>query len=116
MRPFTLFLMVLWGALAFYTVRVGMTESWNLFPVFFGDIARWQWPGQFNFDFAILLFLAASWSAWRGGFTPGALALGLAAFVGGAGFMLPYLTYLAWKHDGDTATVLLGRHAKDRLT
>jgi hypothetical protein len=64
----------------------------------------------------MMLFLAASWTAWRGGFTPGSLALALVALVGGAGFMLPYLTFLAWKHDGDTAAILLGRHAKDRLS
>lgn len=115
MRPFYLFLMVLWGALVFYTARVGMTEGWNLFPVFFGDIARWGWPGQFNLDFAMMLFLSASWTAWRNGLTPGGLALGLVALVGGAGFMLPYLTYLAWTHRGDTAAILLGRNAKDRV-
>lgn len=112
MRPFYFFLMVLWGALAFYTVRVGMSEGWNLVPIFFGDIARWTWPGQFNLDFAMMLVLSASWTAWRGGFTPGSLALGLIAFVGGAGFLLPYLTYLAWRHGGETAAVLLGRRLK----
>ena len=112
-RPFYLFLMVLWGALAFYTARVVMTEGFGLFPIFFGAIADWTWPGQFNLDFTMMLFLSASWTAWRNAFSPIGLLLALAAFVGGAGFLLPYLTYLAAKHRGDTAAILLGTHSKE---
>ena len=112
MRPFYLFLMVLWGALAFYTGKVILDHGWNLFPIFLGDIARWEWQGQFNLDFTMMLFLAAAWTAWRNRFSVAGLGLALVAFVGGAGFLLPYLTYLSWKHDGDTAGVLLGANAK----
>ncbi|UVI39303.1 hypothetical protein [Qipengyuania spongiae] len=113
MKPFYLFLMLLWGALAFYTGYVVLHHGLNLFPDFFGDMAEWTWPGQFNLDFAMMLFLSASWTVWRNGFVPGAWALGLVAFFGGAGFLLPYLTYLAWKHDGDTGAVLLGRNIRE---
>ncbi len=116
MRPFYLFLMVLWGALAFYTGKVIADHGWNLFPVFFGDMARWEWPGQFDLDFAMMLFLSASWTAWRNRFSPAGWALSALAFVGGAGFMLPYLTYLAWRHGGDTASVLLGANSKEPAT
>jgi hypothetical protein len=116
MRPFYLFLMVLWGALAFYTGKVIADHGWNLFPIFFGDIARWEWPGQFNLDFTIMLFLSATWTAWRNRFSPAGLALAAIALVGGAGFLLPYLTYLAWKHEGVTADVLLGANFQDRTT
>ena len=113
MKPFYLFLMVLWGALAFYTGKVVADYGLNLFPYFLGDMAAWDWPGQFNLDFMMMLFLSASWTAWRNGFSAAGLALALIAFFGGAGFLLPYLTYLGWKHDGDTATVLLGAHRGD---
>jgi len=85
-------------------------------PVFFGDIAAWRWPGQFNLDFTMMLFLSASWTAWRNAFSALGLALALVAFVGGAGFMLPYLTYLAARHGGDSAAILLGVNARDRVS
>lgn len=108
MKPFYLLLMVLWGALAFYTGYVIVQDGINLFPYFFGDMTEWTWPGQFNLDFMMMLFLSASWTAWRNRFSMAGLALGAVAFFGGAGFLLPYLTYLAWKYDGDTAAVLIG--------
>ena len=114
MRPFYLFLMVLWGALVFYTGHVIGEHGINLFPQFFGDMARWNWAGQFNLDFAMMLFLSASWTAWRNRFAPSGLALAVVDFFGGAGFLLPYLTYLAYKHGGDTRAVLIGDKFKDR--
>lgn len=112
MRPFYLLLMAMWGALAFYTAQVIAAHGFNLFPDFFGDMAKWSWPGQFNLDFSLMLFLSASWTAWRNRFTPTGLALGVAAFFGGAGFLLPYLTYLSWRHAGDTVAILLGDNAR----
>jgi hypothetical protein len=116
MRPFYLLLMILWAVLVLYTGRVIADHGLGLFPVFFGDIARGEWPGQFNLDFTMMLFVSASWTAWRNGFSPSGWLLAAVAFVGGAGFLLPYLTYLAWKHRGDTATVLLGVRAKEPAT
>jgi hypothetical protein len=116
MKPFYLLLMALWGALAFYTGAVIAEHGINLFPWFFGDMARWAWPGQFNLDFTMMLFLSASWTAWRSGFSAAGIGLAVAAFFGGAGFLLPYLTYLAWKNGGDTAAILTGVNGKDRTT
>ena len=110
MKPFYLLLMVLWGALAFYTGHVISNHGMGLLEIFFGDIASWTWPGQFNLDFLLMLFLSASWTAWRNGFSPAGIGLAFLAFFGGAGFLLPYLTWLAWKHDGDTRLVLTGVH------
>lgn len=113
MRAFYLFLMVLWGVLAFYTGKVASVHGLGLLPIFFGDIAQWNWPGQFNLDFLMMLFLSASWTAWRNRFSPAGLILAVIAFFGGAGFLLPYLTYLAWKHNGDTSAILLGEDRKE---
>ncbi|MEW4449065.1 hypothetical protein [Qipengyuania sp. JC766] len=110
MRPFYFLLMAMWGALAFYTGHVILNHGINLFPDFFGDMSEWTWPGQFNLDFAMMLFLSASWTVWRSGFSIAGWALGIVAFFGGAGFLLPYLTYLAWKHRGDTTAILTGRN------
>ena len=109
MRPYYFLLMALWGGLAFYTGHVIAHHGMGLLPIFLGDIAGWTWPGQFNLDFSMMLFLSASWTAWRNAFSPAGLALAVVAFFGGAGFLLPYLTWLGWKHSGDTAAVLLGR-------
>jgi hypothetical protein len=112
MRPFYFFLMILWGVLAFYTGKVIGAEGVNLFPTFFGAITDWQWPGQFNLDFTLMLFLSASWTAWRNGFSVGGWVLAIVAFFCGAGFLLPYLTYLSWQHRGDTAAILRGQHSE----
>ena len=113
LKPFYLFLMVLWGALVFYTGYVAADQGLNLFAVFFGDMASWTWAGHFNLDFSMLLFLSASWTFWRSGFSATGFVLAAIAFVGGAAFLLPYLTYLSWKHDGNTAAALLGAHSKE---
>ena len=60
-----------------------------------------------------MLFLSACWTLWRNGPNAAGILLTVVAFFGGAGFLLPYITYLSWKHDGDFTAVLLGRHAKD---
>lgn len=108
MKPFSVVLMLLWLVLAVYTALVVGEHGLNLFPYFFGDMAALGWPGQFNLDFMLMLLLSAAWTAWRNGFGAAGWLLAVPAFFGGAGFLLPYLTYLAWKHDGDTAAVLLG--------
>jgi hypothetical protein len=39
------------AVLAVYTAVVIANHGWNLFPVFFGDMAAMGWAGQFNLDF-----------------------------------------------------------------
>lgn len=73
-------------ALTVYTALVIDRGGWDLLAVFFGDMAAIGWPGQFNLDFMGFLALSALWTAWRGRFAPGALALGGVAFF--------------WRHDG----------------
>ncbi|MDZ4372940.1 MAG: hypothetical protein U1C74_16140 [Phenylobacterium sp.] len=108
MIAFRVLLGLLWLALAAYTGVVVAAHGLNLLPVFFGDIARGGWPGQFNLDFLCFLILSALWTAWRNGFSAGALLLAVLAFFGGAGFLLPYLLYLSVRARGDMAAVLLG--------
>ncbi len=86
----------------------------NLLPIFFGDMNRVAWPGQFNLDFLCFLTLAGLWTAWRNRFSVGGLALGVVAFFAGSGFLLPYLLILTFQARGDMAQVLLGRHAPAR--
>ena len=111
MRLFQLLLIALWLALAIYTGVVIARHGIDLLPIFFGDMAKLAWPGQFNLDFLCFLVLSALWAAWRNGFSAGGLALALVAFFGGAGFLLPYLLWLTISTRGDMRRVLLGMRA-----
>ena len=108
MRGWAVFALALWAILVGYTSIVVARHGMGLLPIFFGDIARIEWPGQFNLDFTLMLTVSASWTAWRNRFRPGGLVLALLAFGFGAAFLLLYSSYLIFKHRGDPAAVLLG--------
>ena len=108
---FRLLIAALWLILLIYTAQVIAAHGMGLLPIFFGDIAKGNWPGQFNLDFLCFLILSALWTAWRNGFSAPALGLGVVALFGGAGFLLPYLLYLSVRHQGDLRGVLLGVRA-----
>ncbi len=111
MRAFQLLLIALWLLLVVYTGVVIARHGIDLLPVFFGDMAKVAWPGQFNLDFMCFLVLSALWTAWRSGFSARGLALALVAFFAGAGFLLPYLLWLTITARGDMRRVLLGVRA-----
>lgn len=108
MSAFRGFLVAAWVVLVAYTGIVVARHGLGFLPVFFGDIAAGQWPGQFNLDFSCFLLLSALWTAWRSGFSSAGMVLAIIAFVGGAGFLLPYLAVLTITTRGDMASVLLG--------
>lgn len=108
MTAFRALLIAWWVTIAGYTAVVVATHGLNLFPVFFGDIARLGWPGQFNLDFTSMLTLSALWVAWRHEFSGAGLALGLLAFFGGGFFLTAYLLIVSLATRGDVATLLLG--------
>ncbi|MBL8771774.1 MAG: hypothetical protein JNK30_10365 [Phenylobacterium sp.] len=109
MTGFRILLAAMWVTLLVYTGMVIAEHGMGLVPIFFGDIARMAWPGQFNLDFLLFLMLAGLWTAWRNDFSPLGLALAPVALFGGAGFMLPYLLLLTVQTGGDMRAVLLGR-------
>ena len=109
MRMFQLFLVAFLIALSVYTIRVISTDGLNLIAIFFGDISKMGWPGQFNFDFLGFLMISAVWTAWRNQFSPVGLGLASLAFFFGMGFLTIYLLFLTSKHSGDMKSVLLGQ-------
>lgn len=111
MAGFRVLLAAMWIALVAYTALVIGRDGLDIMPIFFGAIADGHWPGQFNADFTTFLVLSGVWTAWRGGFSGGALLLGLVAFFMGGGFLLAYLLWLSFRHHGDPARILLGVHA-----
>ncbi len=94
----------------FYTLAVGSANGWDLLPIFFGDILDVSWPGQFNFDFLMILVLSGLWTVWRNKFSPIGIFLGLLALVGGISFLAPYLLFLSFKENGNVRSILLGQN------
>ena len=103
------YLIAAWLVLAIYTGLVISDHGLNLLPIFFADMAKFGWPGQFNLDFMILLTISALWTAWRNGISPAGLGLAIIAFFGGAGFLLPYLLLLSIQTKGNVRHMLTGR-------
>jgi len=113
MRAFRILLGVIFVCIIIYTSIVGINHGWNLFPVFFGDMAAMTWVGQFNLDFMGFLTLSGLWLAWRHHFSPGGLALGMRGFFGGMSVLAPYLLFASYKAKGDMKVLLLGKVRAD---
>jgi len=109
MVAFRILLVIIISSVVGYTGIVGVNHGWNLFPVFFGDIADMTWPGQFNLDFVCLLTFSGLWLAWRHHFTLGGLALGLLGTFGGTMFLAPYLLIVSFRANGDMKEILMGK-------
>jgi len=109
MSAFRILLAIMITGILGYTGIVVVNHGWNLFPVFFGDMAAMTWPGQFNFDFMCFLALSGLWLAWRHHFSPGGLALGVLGFFGGIMVLAPYLFFASFKAKGDMKEILLGK-------
>lgn len=108
MGAFRIFLVCIFTAIVVYTVVVIANHGMGLFAVFFGDMAKMAWPGQFNLDFMGFLMLSGLWLAWRHHFSPPGLALGVLGLFGGAPVLAAYLFFASRQADGDWAQLLLG--------
>lgn len=108
MTLFRVFLVACLAVIVPYTAFVVSRHGLDLLPVFFGDIARMGWAGQFNLDFLALLLLAALWLAWRHGFGARGLVLAALVPVGGTPFLALYLLVQSVRTGGDMTALLLG--------
>ena len=115
MFAFRLLLFVLFVGVVGYTLVVVSEHGLGLFPVFFGDIARLGWPGQFNVDFMGFLALSAFWLAWRHHFSAAGIILGVLGFVGGIPVLTAYLLIVSTRGSGDVAELLMGKARAERL-
>ena len=91
-----------------YTIVVITNHGMGLIPIFFGDIGKMEWPGQFNLDFLGFLLLSGFWLAWRHHFSPVGLALGLLGVFGGVPVLCVYLLGASRSAGSDPAVLLLG--------
>lgn len=108
MTMFRLFLATSLVAIVAYTSVTIANHSWNLLPVFFGDMAEMGWPGQFNLDFMCFLALSALWVAWRHQFSAAGLGLAVVAFFGGMLFLSIYLLVHTGRAGCDMKVLLIG--------
>jgi hypothetical protein len=108
MVAFRLLLAAIFATVVVYTAVVIANHGMNLLPIFFGDIARMEWPGQFNLDFLGFLVLSAFWLSWRHHFSAGGLALGLLGLLGGVPVLTAYLLAASIAANGDAKVLLLG--------
>jgi hypothetical protein len=109
MNLFRILLIAIIATVGIYTVIVVANHGWGLLPIFYGDIAKMGWPGQFNMDFHAFLILGSVWLMWRHHFSPLGLFFGLCIFAGGAPFLCSYLLVASFQTKGDVKELLLGR-------
>ena len=115
MTGFRVLLIAIFGVLLVFTSVVIGAHGWGLMPIFFGDIAKMQWPGQFDLDFMFMLTLSALWVAWRHAFSGAGLALAVLAFFGGASFLSVYLFVVSLRAKGGMVEILIGTSRAARL-
>ena len=108
---FRIYLAAIWLVIFVYTAVVIANHGTDLFPVFFGDIARLGWPGQFNLDFMFLLSLSALWVAWRHQFSAGGLSWAALTALGGAAVLSIYLLVVSLQVKGDVRALVMGMRA-----
>ena len=109
MTGFRVLLVIILLTVVAYTAVVVANHGLGLLPIFFGDIVRMGWPGQFNLDFLGFLTLSGFWLAWRHHFSPAGLALGVLGFFGGVPVLTAYLLIASYQANGDVKALLLGR-------
>lgn len=95
------------GITAYTSVTIA-NHGLDLLPVFFGDIAKMAWPGQFNLDFFSFLCLGGLWLAWRHHFNLVGIAFGFFIFAGGMPFLSVYLLFHSYRSGGNVKKLLLG--------
>lgn len=108
MVAFRVLLAIIFAAIGAYTFIVVANHGFGLFEVFFGDIAKFGWAGQFNVDFMGFLVLSGLWLAWRHHFSSAGIALGILGFFGGAPVLTAYLLYASVAANGNVAILFLG--------
>lgn len=108
MTAFRVFLVIIFLSIVGYTSVVVSNYGMGLLPIFFGDMAKMGWPGQFNLDFMFMLSMSALWVSWRHHFSATGIILGMIAFFGGALFLSVYLFVESFLVKGDMKSLLLG--------
>ena len=107
---FRVILVAFFVCLAIYTIQVITNHGLGLFWMFFGDMAKLGWAGQFSADFMAMLGLSAALVVWRNQFSLPGIILGVIAFFGSAPFLCVYLLFLSYPHKGDVSAMPVGNN------
>lgn len=99
---------VLSALLGIYTALAVSHEGANFFPKYIQDLLALGWSGQIGLDLACFTALSGLWIAWRHGFKPVGVVLGLIAVPCAWLFFGPYLLVATLQARGDWKTLLLG--------
>jgi hypothetical protein len=102
-------------SVAAFTAVTTANHGIDVLPIFFGDMMKMTWPGQFNFDFSCFLIMSGLWVSWRHNFSIGGVLLGVVATFGGALFLSMYLLVQSFLQDGDVAALMLGSKRAQQL-
>ena len=94
--------------LGVYTMYVINKEGFTLLDVFIGNIASFQWNGQFNLDFSCYLALSGLWIMWRNKFSISSVGMAIFATIIGIMAFAPYVLYLLAVERGNLKKVLVG--------
>lgn len=97
-----------------YTGVVMSRHGGDFISLFFGEIVRMTWVGQFNLDFLCMLLLSALWVAWRHRFSAAGIGLAGLALLGGTPFLCIYLLVESARSGGDVGALLLGSRQHHR--
>ena len=114
MRLFRIFLFAIIFVVGAYTLPVVMDYGLlALLPNFFGEMAHFNWQGQFNLDFFMFLLLSGLWIAWRNQFSLAGVLLGIGGVLLGAPYLAAYLLFLSFRVEGDATSMLLGERSAE---
>ena len=117
MTSLRILIVLLFAALAIYTVFAIANEGLNFIPIFIAGLMSMTWQGQFSLDFMTYLVLSAVWIAWRHNFSGIGIVLGFFALTCAMLFFAPYLLYAINRSRGSFETLLLGEErARRRAT
>ena len=111
MTQFRILITLILSCLIGYALILILDGRFDFITPFLTTIPALTWQGHINLDFLSYLVVAGVWIAWRSGFTPVGIALGVLSMMSGMLFFAPYLLYQISRSDNDPRKLLLGVHA-----
>ncbi|MEP3629530.1 MAG: hypothetical protein ABJN04_05960 [Hyphomicrobiales bacterium] len=104
--------LILLGLIGYGLILV-LDGRFDFVTPFLTTVPALTWQGHINLDFLSYLVVAGVWIAWRSGFTPIGITIGVLSTLLGMLFFAPYLLYQITRSDNDPRKLLLGVHAEN---
>ena len=110
MTQFRILITLILLGLIGYALILIIDGRFDFITPFLSTIPALTWQGHINLDFLSYLAVAGVWIAWRSGFTPAGIALGVLSMLSGMLFFAPYLLYQISRSNNNPRKLLLGVH------